>query len=190
SIATQDRPGVRPRPHHGDVRRKEDPRRDGRTPGGVRSREGTHHSNPPALQALTVLFDSVDNHAFVVRRRRVTAKGRASRFRQQNSSKNFGTAGINCHTDVVCTPVWTTCGQPSDQPEVRSQHGPRPQCTRPPRPTVHNPLTTRHTRHAGPTVVYPQCPQPLILLLVYLPRFFFEEAAWGHIEKLGAKPLC
>ena len=53
SVATQDRPGVRPRPHHGDVCREEDPRRDGRTPRGVRSRQGTHHPNPPALQALS-----------------------------------------------------------------------------------------------------------------------------------------
>jgi hypothetical protein len=60
----------------------------------------------------------------------------------------------------------------------------------PRRPPVHNSLTRRHTCHAGPTSVYPQRPQPLILLLVYLQSFYFEEATWGHIDPLGAEPIC
>ena len=52
-LAAQDRPGVRPRPHHRHVRREEDPRRDGRAPRGLRSRQGTHDADPSALQALT-----------------------------------------------------------------------------------------------------------------------------------------
>src|SRR3954452_22121605 len=87
-------------------------------------------------------------------------------------------------------PVWTTCHQPSDYPAIRSQRGRSAQSTPPPRPTFPNPLTTRHTWHAGPTLDYPQCAHALILLLIYLQSFSLEEASWGHIDFLGAKPLC
>ena len=108
----------------------------------------------------------------------------------KNSSKNFGTVGITRHTDAVWMPVWTTCVKPSNCPPLRTQHGRCPQRAAPHRGTVHNPLTTRHNRHAGPTSVYPQSPHALILLLVYLLSFSFEEATWGHIDSPVAEALC
>ena len=54
SIAAEDRAGIRPRPHHGDVRAEEDPLRDGPATRNLRSRQRTHHPDSPALQALIV----------------------------------------------------------------------------------------------------------------------------------------
>lgn len=108
----------------------------------------------------------------------------------ENSSKNFGTVGITCHTTAVWIAVWTSCGQPSHYPALRSQHDRRPHSARQQQPAIHSSLTPRYACHAGPTMGYPQCPQALILLLLYLRRFFFEEASWGHIDSLRAKRLC
>jgi hypothetical protein len=55
---------------------------------------------------------------------------------------------------------------------------------------IHNSLTTRHTCHAAPTYGYPQCPQALLLLLVYLLSFSLEEGTWGHIDPHRSEPLC
>jgi hypothetical protein len=115
---------------------------------------------------------------------------RARGIEGQVISKNFGTAGITCHSDPVWIPVWTTCGQPSDYPALPSQRRPFPQFVRLHRATFHKPPTIRHTWHAGITRGYPQCPQPLILLLVYLRSFFFEEGTWGHLDSLSAEPVC
>ena len=147
-----------------------------RTPRGVRSRQGTHHPNPPALQALTV--PSSPTRLLYANRGNRALDSRSP----ENSSKNFGTAGITRHTDAVWMSVWTTWDKPSSYPTLGRQHRRRPQRAASHRPLVHNPLTTRHTRHAGSTSGYPQSPQALILLLVYLRRFFFEEATWGHID--------
>jgi hypothetical protein len=106
------------------------------------------------------------------------------------SSKNFRTVGITCHTVAVWIPVWTTCGQVSNYQPSRTQLRRSPQCLQGAPPIVHNPLTTRHTCHAGPTLGYPQSPQALILLLVYLRSLSLEEGAWGHIDPRGATPLC
>jgi hypothetical protein len=90
-----------------------------------------------------------------------------------------------CHTDSVCTPLWTTWDQPSDQAARLTQSGPRPQpgqITGTCHPQlIHNPRGA----HAGATPLHPQHAQALILLLIYLLGFLFEEGGWGNSERSG-----
>ena len=81
SLAAQDRPGVRPRPHHRHVCREEDPRRDGGAAGDLRSSQGTHDSDPSTRQALTPIATKI-------------------------LSKNFCHRRTSRHITSLCTPMW------------------------------------------------------------------------------------
>src|ERR1700730_1078869 len=52
-VTAEDRASIRPRPHHGHVRPAQNPLRDGRATRSLRSRQGTHHPDSAAVQALS-----------------------------------------------------------------------------------------------------------------------------------------
>ena len=102
-----------------------------------------------------------------------------SHVRAQNSRKNFRTVGITSHTPAMCTPVWTTWDEPSKHRPLVSQPRPFPQPPNICLTLIHRYPTRPHRRHPAQTLLHPQRPQALLLLLVNLPRKFFEEASWG-----------
>jgi hypothetical protein len=107
----------------------------------------------------------------------------------EKSSKNFRTAGITCHTRWMCTPVWTTWDQTSNDPARVSQPRPFPQRLNNDTTLIHRYPTAPHRRHPAQTPLHPQSPQALLLLLIYLPRKFFEEGRWGTHQNLPDEPL-
>ena len=151
-VAAEDRAGIRPRPHHGDVRAEEDPLRDGRATRDLRSRQRAHHPDSPALQALIVA---------------------------PNIQKTSGTATHTCHT-VGCGYRCAQTAHTLPQPPVGAQPRPIPnRCTRTTQPGPVS-STTRSAPPAAQTSRCPQHAQALILLLKFLHSFFFRKRHWGR----------
>ena len=122
---------------------KQDPRRDGRTPRDLRSRQGTHDANPPALQALT---DA----------RRSTAERPSPAHK---SSKNFVHPSHHSSHRMRCG---LPCGQLADKPRrsparsctqrrSTSTARRRPQCRDRPQVTHNRDTRSDQRRHVRPS---------------------------------------